>query len=107
MEDIIKGNRIIAEFMGRYPHGADLSEYEEPVIIDIVCDKFSGAYRKCITRPFCYSDLKYSTSWDWIMPVVEKIEHSAVPTWVEIYGDRKVFTCTITDANQEYIDECH
>src|ERR1044072_3730139 len=61
-EEILKGNKLMAEFMGftvfhkRYPrnHGIGAPEAEWK---DMIVEK-----------------AKYHTSWDWLMPVVEKIE---------------------------------
>ena len=48
-KQIIEGNKIIAEFMGK------TRRYETTIEI-------------------FYDNLKYHSSWDWLMPVVEKIE---------------------------------
>jgi hypothetical protein len=61
-KEINEGNKLIAEFMGfrvfdkRYPrnHGIGAPEAE---------------WRDCIVQK-----TKYHSSWDWLMPVVEKIE---------------------------------
>lgn len=60
-QEIIEGNKLIAEFMGlsyctkhQYEGWYKNSEYNHRI-----CD----FYR-----------LKYNSSWDWLMPVVEKIE---------------------------------
>lgn len=50
--EITDGNRILAEFMTGRPKSSK-------VFFDLNC---------------VASDLKYSTSWSWLMPVVEKIE---------------------------------
>lgn len=56
-EELTQGNKLIAEFMGykedRYPEGL-------PYSVDL-------------WGPFFNNDIRYSTSWDWLMPVVEKI----------------------------------
>jgi hypothetical protein len=51
IQDIIEGNRLIAEFMGFYGNPTT---------------------KKPITS--IEKDSKYHSSWDWLMPVVEKIE---------------------------------
>lgn len=57
-EEIIENNKLIAEFMGYNPH------YKNGI--------FQGyeLKPKIITFP---EHLKYHTSWDWLMSVVEKI----------------------------------
>jgi hypothetical protein len=49
-QEILEGNKLIADFMGWHHHE----------------DKKYDAHEM--------SNLKYHTSWDWLMPVVEKIE---------------------------------
>lgn len=51
-------NKLIAEFMG--------------------VEFINGVYGNCISampmKPFTSDSLKYNYSWDWLMPVAEKIE---------------------------------
>ena len=74
-EEILEGNKLIAEFLGYIyvpytaghsgrPHGWVLKNYK---LIDKKTPKlFLGRTAK---------DLLYHKSWDWLMPCVEKIEH--------------------------------
>jgi hypothetical protein len=62
-EEIQEGNRLIAEFIGRKLNGISLNEYRKIPREDR--HLFNGAFLE---------DLQYYTSWDWLMPVVEKIE---------------------------------
>ena len=56
----MKENKLIAEFMGIHsPLGDD------GWIID---------YEGVIGDNKCYLDLKFHESWDWLMPVVQKVE---------------------------------
>ena len=62
-----ENNKLIAEFMGLEPYNL-----------------------KYIKHPFFKREkeihvvnLKYHTSWDWLMPVVEKIESLGVKFWVK------------------------
>ena len=57
-EEIVEGNRLIAEFMGY--------KQRENGGLFWGNDGLGGLYPK---------DLKYHSSWDWLMPVVEKIQH--------------------------------
>ena len=59
----LQSNKLISEFMGLKPnrhnqdplHPTDFAEY-------------GGKFIK-------YSDMEYHTSWDWLMPVLEEIDH--------------------------------
>ena len=51
----MKDNKLIAEFMGLKPCD-DREQYQSSIYTNVV------------------ADLKYHTSWDWLMPVVDKIE---------------------------------
>lgn len=66
--EIIEGNKLIAEFMGVY--------------------EINGIYGGCTVNPLKNSmtsdKLKYHFSWDWLMPVIEKIEELGF--WTKIYG---------------------
>lgn len=80
-EEIIEGNKLIAEFMGwklitpemrRNPDTWDNSYYEKEVE-----DWYEENGEKIVfmdTRTLCsVTKTKYHSSWDWLMPVVEKI----------------------------------
>lgn len=60
-------NKLIAEFMGakmivENHHGINIIEFEDKKQFDLL-------------------GLKYHSSWDWLMPVVEKIESLGVNFW--------------------------
>ena len=59
MEDIIEGNKLIAEFMGTKRGTRYLDE-------DV---SVSGQFEMLCSA----SELQYHISWDWLMPVVERI----------------------------------
>jgi hypothetical protein len=61
-EEIIEGNKLIAEFMGKKTTKIEYEKNESVV---------------------CPVPLYYDSSWDWLIPVVEKIELGAR---VDIYG---------------------
>lgn len=79
--NVIKGNKLIAEFMGgkpkNHPLGCGNMGYKFPVLI--------GKGSTLGADWYSYDALKFDTSWDWLMPVVEKIE-SIGATWVQING---------------------
>lgn len=67
-----ESNKLIAEFMGVTPTETKYTKYW-----------YDGYELHEAELPFSYgamgngtSELKFSTSWDWLMPVVEKINQS-------------------------------
>lgn len=63
MNTLIENNKLIAEFMGVQlffgePYNKDIEQWE--VFFDTLYET---------------KDLAYHTDWNWLMPVVEKIEH--------------------------------
>ena len=73
MENIDRDNKLIAEFM--YP-SENLPVYnsihdKHPVIQPVFT---IGKYKK-----YSVKKLKFHSSWDWLMPVVEKIESLVFP----------------------------
>jgi len=70
MENVLEGNKIIAEFMG----------YEIQVRSDkrivAIKDDYQYLLSECTMRDigFGWHPVKFHTSFDWLMPVVEKIE---------------------------------
>ena len=77
----MKDNKLIAEFMGVKPTKSELGR---KVYYDSHEDKYVGL------------DLQYDTSWDWLMPVVDKIEDMGCEI-VTTNGK-----CTISGANDYY-----
>lgn len=65
MKTIQEKNRMIAEFMG----GEDQSKFVGGASQIIFKNK-----HPLFRNSFYYSELKYDTSWDWLMPVVATIE---------------------------------
>jgi hypothetical protein len=60
-KQIIENNKLIAMFMGAVPDTDELSEWWGGIT-------FPHGYDRTLA-------LKYHSSWDWLMPVVEKIEN--------------------------------
>jgi hypothetical protein len=58
-KEILEGNKMIAEFMSLEFIGGKFASFDPEK------QTFGGSTIK---------DLKYNSSWDWIMPVLEKIE---------------------------------
>lgn len=78
-EEIIASNTIIADFMN-WKHHED-SNYDKHEM----------------------SNLKYHTSWDWIMPVVEKIENIGHSSIIEqlYHGEHRVYFIDKTDNTEK------
>lgn len=62
-----ENNKLIAEFMGAYV-GNPVDGKE------VMCGVPAYYSKKGYTNTHLTNDLKYHTSWDWLMSVVEKIE---------------------------------
>jgi hypothetical protein len=67
----MNNNKLIAEFMGVKPLGGS-TEYEMYGVLDCIEDGVDEQHF------FLEEQLLFHTSWDWLMPVVEKIEEIAV-----------------------------
>ncbi len=105
-QEIISGNKLIAEFMGAKKTGASTS---------LGNGKISNEYRVNVTEQIeaifydkegawnDFKDLKFHSSWDWLMPVVEKIEslskNPCIQWWATIYAN----TCSIADEDENVI----
>lgn len=69
-EQISKGNKLIALFMGAEIMGSKTSP-QGIVEIQSIAFKEDGSFKESI-RDF-ERQLKYHSSWNWLMPVIEKI----------------------------------
>jgi len=96
-ENIIKGNRIISEFMGLYVAPFN-GRYH------FVCKEKKKLTDININWEFRLEEAKYHTSWDWLMPVVEKIRsdnqadkrsNNLLSFKIEIIVQGKCFSCQI------------
>jgi hypothetical protein len=80
-EEILEGNKLIAEFMG-----AKLIT-DDPNFMGGNVPFFRLAKFNDIERNYTKYELKYHSSWDWLMPVVEKIEKELF--WqIELYRNQ-------------------
>lgn len=68
--EIIEGNRIVADFMGW--HDEVLQSFTPPNDKHFFCSPINQE-RVVIEYPIMIDDLKYHTSWDWLMGVCEKL----------------------------------
>lgn len=132
-KEIIEGNKLIAEFMGHKMHldserervfylesyptlphhreGFDIplgiyshGKYTESNWIDAMTKN-----KKVLTERISIANLKYHSSWNWLMPVVEKISKLETPNdkyengeriYVENYSPR---TFGLMNENGEYL----
>lgn len=86
--ETLEGNKLIAEFMGNY---VDTESHNAPLVSEP-----SGNY-------YYLNDCEYRTSWEWLMPVVEKIEADA-DFLVHI---SKVSTLIMDNRPIESVEVCH
>jgi hypothetical protein len=105
--EIIEGNKLIAEFMGFNVLPVDSLSGKRYEVIDFE----HGRIKVENLDVDCF----YHTSWDWLMPVVEKIESLSVDTkwpddqvYLKQYQSSKLGRyyarfCSITSSNTWYI----
>lgn len=65
MENTIENNKLIAEFMGIIPHVDKDNPKNYEAYVQIPNSTCPNGYH--------VEEAKYHSSWDWLMPVVEKI----------------------------------
>jgi hypothetical protein len=105
-EEILEGNKLIAEFMGAKP----LMEGELEIVCSDGCNIMvydSGVQQKI-------PNMRFHTSWDWLMPVVDKIAKTIIPKeWLNSgwnlsidYAITKVGTSFSIGDNDLWITDC-
>ena len=104
-EEVIEGNKLIAEFMGgiyskhaeAWGLGENVHVHPKPIKHGSkICEGVIWAER-------FETELKYDTSWDWLIPVIDKITSDYT------YQKYKEYTCNMFDdggiyINTKYID---
>ena len=71
-QEIIEGNKLIAEFMGGiYVRREDL--FDSHIIEEFIYNNNHPILKNNIKTTEHLYHLRYHLSWDWLMPVVEKI----------------------------------
>ena len=73
-QEIIEGNKLIAEFMGGENHPFLIPYIPEPDDIWFSVENHPEERHPDNGSMWKLNELKYHSSWDWLMPVVEKIE---------------------------------
>ncbi len=99
-KEIIESNKLIAEFMGnpvrQYKEDEPInSEYGEQQYASFDCE-MAIINNKC----FDLYSLQYHSSWDWLMPVVEKINTIALDDFGEMNVMMAANECII---GEEYL----
>jgi hypothetical protein len=71
----MKDNKLIAEFMG-YPHMTDAVD-DRTIAYDVGGSvmNINNTHNENDDNVFHPDDMKFHTSWDWLMPVIENIDH--------------------------------
>jgi len=71
MKTIEEKNKAIAEFMGFKPYEDGSEKHESYILPEPYCLEHTASGRMYALPPL---HMRFDTSWDWLMPVVEKIE---------------------------------
>jgi hypothetical protein len=110
----IENNKLIAEFMGNTPSFSvvDISDYQGDHVLSTGlskeaanADKSHYDERFSIDSEIIKDELKYHTSWDWLIPVVEKIESLNVVCFEKNLQEEGDYQCLFTKGNDIFI--CH
>lgn len=89
-QEILEGNKLIAEFMGIY---------NSQLLLNIN-ENIGSQYIPYLGDDYI-SNLKFHSSWDWLMPVVEKIENDLQDSFnVDIINKNQ---CEIVRNGNEFI----
>lgn len=82
-QEIIENNKLIAEFMGLK------FKEDEQYVKELKEMRSEGIF---FEQGHMLSELKYHTSWEWLMPVVERIEEMGFSTQVNTIGRQHQIT---------------
>lgn len=98
--ETIENNKLIAEFMG---FEIDNTEVIIPEFQRIIKFKTTEDYFE--SSIFKFTELKFNKSWDWLMPVIQKIEQISVNNqkvinWIRT-TDKTIFEMKLTESNIE------
>lgn len=94
MEGIEENNKLIAEFMGceaAFAHEVDEHGYTQTV------DGYKFVYGKDFVLAIPVSKLQYHTSYDWLIPVMQKIFMTATAMPKEYYNVTHTYAITPID----------
>jgi len=90
----MQNNRIIAEFMGAKEIGQYLGSkggYKDTILYEFIKkDKNEDLSPPILLKHVSDVDFKYHSDWNWLMPVIDKIE--SLGYWIELHsGAESVF----------------
>lgn len=83
IKEIEEGDKLITEFMGEVilaansetiPRSSYVKEFKKFSICSDFCDEVNKNAKKKYFPIHHRGEMEYHSSWDWLMPVVEKIE---------------------------------
>lgn len=94
----IEKNKVIAEFMGIIPIEDSIKAYEY-FYIDSPWFYSRGSFMK--VQNGIHNYVKYHSSWDWLMPVIQKLYQQADPIFRDSEAECKSALC------YEPIEEVH
>lgn len=80
-KQILEGNKLIAEFMGCKKEKNNPDLYHTGHFYNTEIETGIGM-QPSNEDVYGYDEMKYNSSWDWLMPVVEKIE--SLGFWINI-----------------------
>jgi hypothetical protein len=96
-------NILIAEFMGGKYIDEDLIELEYFIALKILTLDADGEPEKVVsTDCFTEDELRFEMSWDWLMPVIIKIENGGLDPHELI--DKALESRVIEDTYNEVVD---
>lgn len=90
LKDVVAGNKLIDVFMGNIIRKDGKTALIKP-------EPLTG---------HCIVDSKYHISWDWLMPVVEKINTIAIDNYGEMGVYIKPFVCYVCNEEKDPLIMC-
>lgn len=107
--DTIEDNKLIAAFMGIKPNRFEINHYSHgfnlfsnPSLEGLTWPRFSAWDTEELVMAELYKEAKYATSWDWLMPVVEKIRSLGSKIVINILPECSGIQSSCYISNEEY-----
>lgn len=94
---ILDGNALIAQFMGAVFH-PEIKLYNNPESMWI----FTSRPAPSVPLQLGPSQLEYHENWEWLMPVLEKVEGTGVHSTISYLADRNYHIAEIYGMRHEY-----